>query len=189
MFTADVLSRKPLLDTASRTRELNTREYELLTLGQLPAPQEILDRIKNELQTDPVTQRVIEYTFRTWPDKMTLPQVVRQFYKVAGELAVLDGLLFKGNRLVIPEALRFEILEKLHTDTQVTGVCPNTAPEHENQSGGQALGSTSTASSESAPFDKNTGNQVNLRFWRLHCQTTRGKSSAWTFSSTKAVTT
>lgn len=92
MYTANVLSRKPLPDTAFRTRELNTKEYELLTPQQLPASQEMVDRIKNKLKTNSRTYRVIVCTLRTWPDIMTLPRKVRQFQEVASELAIIDDL-------------------------------------------------------------------------------------------------
>lgn len=62
--------------------------------------------------------RVIEYAFGEWPDTTILLQKVRRFYKVAGELAIKDGLLFKGSRLVVLEALCLKIPEKLHRGLQ-----------------------------------------------------------------------
>ena len=49
-----------------------------------------------------------------WPAKQNLSDKVRPYYGVAQELSVVDGLLLRGNRMVIPQSLRHDILGKIH---------------------------------------------------------------------------
>jgi len=56
-----------------------------------------------------------------WPNKLfQLPEEVKPHYSYKDELAVLDGIIYKGTRLVVPIAARGEILNKLHTSHQGT---------------------------------------------------------------------
>ena len=42
------------------------------------------------------------------------PQNLRKFWTYRDELSILDGLVLKGVRIVIPEQCRAKVLEKLH---------------------------------------------------------------------------
>ena len=42
------------------------------------------------------------------------PLKFRDFWSYRDELSILDGLVVKGTRIVIPEACHKEVLEKLH---------------------------------------------------------------------------
>ena len=53
-----------------------------------------------------------------WPEKPRLFGELKLFHSVASELSVENGLLLRGNRLVIPAALRKDILNRLHEGHQ-----------------------------------------------------------------------
>uniref|UniRef100_A0A147BN06 RNA-directed DNA polymerase n=1 Tax=Ixodes ricinus TaxID=34613 RepID=A0A147BN06_IXORI len=132
IHTADVLSRKPL--TAAGEKEAAdlveaVREYEVLTVELLPASTDMLTRIKDEIGRDPVTSRVMEYCSTGWPSVKTLPPEVRRYFEIAGELSIVQGLLFKGNRLVVPPVLRNEVLDNIHTGHQGVARCRARARE------------------------------------------------------------
>ncbi|KXJ29491.1 Uncharacterized protein K02A2.6 [Exaiptasia diaphana] len=64
---------------------------------------------------DPVMQQLIDTVLEGWPtDKAKLPIDLRVFWTFRDEIAVLDGLLFKGPKLIVPHSLRKEMLEKIH---------------------------------------------------------------------------
>ena len=42
------------------------------------------------------------------------PDIVKFYFKIRSEITVMDDMLFKGNKLIIPFGLRQEILRKLH---------------------------------------------------------------------------
>ena len=50
-----------------------------------------------------------------WPERRDeCPQNLRNFWNYRDELSILDGLVLKGIRIVIPEQCKTEVLEKLH---------------------------------------------------------------------------
>ena len=50
-----------------------------------------------------------------WPDmRDDCPQILRKYWTYRDELSILDGLVLKGVRIVIPEQCKNEVLEKLH---------------------------------------------------------------------------
>ena len=56
-----------------------------------------------------------------WPSKAAdLPEELRPYYTYRDELAVLDGVIYKGSRLVFPIMMKPDILEKLHSSHQGT---------------------------------------------------------------------
>lgn len=73
--------------------------------------------IRNQTASDDTLQRVMELINQGWRrgkhiDKET-PDV-RAYAKFRGELEVQDGIILKGNRVVIPDAMRPRILVDLH---------------------------------------------------------------------------
>ena len=48
---------------------------------------------------------------------------LKQYFPVKDELLVTNGLLLRGNRLVIPQSLRLEMLQKLHAGHQGINKC------------------------------------------------------------------
>ena len=60
-----------------------------------------------ETENDEVLQAVKAVVQSGWPaDKRELPLTVALYYDVRDELVIQGGLLFRGDRLVIPKTLR-----------------------------------------------------------------------------------
>ena len=51
-----------------------------------------------------------------WPESVSLPAV--PYEQVRGELSLYDGMLLRGQRMVIPQELQREILERIHEGHQ-----------------------------------------------------------------------
>lgn len=120
MYTADVLSRKPLrmMEHPIDSTEALVREYEMLTVDLLPASVSFLDRLRSELKKDPCTARVMTYCEKEWPGRETLPTDMKGFASLSAELSITQGLLMRNDRLVIPQSLQKEVLERLHCGHQ-----------------------------------------------------------------------
>lgn len=59
-----------------------------------------------------------------WPDRhRETPQPLRKYWPYRDELSVEDGLVIKGNRIVIPQIMHKEILEKIHEAHQGVVKC------------------------------------------------------------------
>ena len=58
-----------------------------------------------------------------WPGKAHIPDSLTPYLSVSGEITVVDGLLMRGGRIIIPSTLHSSILEKLHTGHQGISKC------------------------------------------------------------------
>ena len=74
-----------------------------------------LDQIREETKKDISLKTDLEYTVTGWPTyKQDVKLAARDFFAIRGELSVCNGLLVKGDRIVIPYSMRKEILERIH---------------------------------------------------------------------------
>ena len=120
LVVADTLSRNPLaaLSETSDTQE-DVKAYVDAAEMERPASLEKIEQIKFATASDPQLSRVLNYTVSGWPRyAKDVPEEIRQYYAVRGELSVVDGKIVYHNRLVIPSSLRSEVLERIHDGHQ-----------------------------------------------------------------------
>ena len=97
--------------------------YVQLTLESLPASERRFAEIREAPDKDATYQQIAKYCQGGWPLKKKLFGPVRKFYSMASELAVAQGILMRGNRLVFPTALQVEVLRQLHVGHQAIQKC------------------------------------------------------------------
>ena len=117
---ADTLSRAPVsaLVTTDEVLQDEAEAYVHLVMQSLPASEERLQNIKKSQEADPVCRQIVKFCQSGWPKKKTLPQEIKPYFPMAAELSVAEGLLVRGSRLVIPPAMRKELLRKIHGSHQ-----------------------------------------------------------------------
>ena len=72
-------------------------------------------QIRDQTARDPTMNAPMETIIQGWPDSIKdLPTDVRVFWSFCDELAVEDGIIFKGKQVLIPESLQADILAQLH---------------------------------------------------------------------------
>ena len=120
LVTADALSRAPLSDRSQDDQELQAEvEVYLNTVRQtVPASEKQLLHIQHHQEEDEICQQIVTYCKTYWPTQGELPHPIRPYYSVASELSVVQGLLMRGTRIVIPAAMRIEMLERIHEGHQ-----------------------------------------------------------------------
>ncbi|XP_060085463.1 uncharacterized protein K02A2.6-like [Ylistrum balloti] len=129
---ADTLSRAPLPTKADKkVQELQeeVRAHVSQVIAQLPATSGRLSQIQDQQQKDPTCSEIISYRLHGWPDRRTLSKSANLFWPMASELTVQQGLLMRNSRLVIPMALRREILSQIHEGHQGIVKCRRRASE------------------------------------------------------------
>lgn len=114
MFAADTLSRAvDKNDSADETTQIQA--YVDRIVSSLPVSEERTEQIRKETETDQTMRTLKETIQRGWPEqRQTCPAAIQDYWMCRTELTVVDGIIFKGNKFVIPPAMRQEILLKIH---------------------------------------------------------------------------
>jgi len=74
-----------------------------------------LETMQQGTKTDPTLTSLQEVITRGWPQSMQdLPQELHPYWSMRDELSILDGLILKGHRVVVPTAQREDTLQRLH---------------------------------------------------------------------------
>ena len=75
-----------------------------------------LREIREGLLSDATCSKVIDYCTKGWPRIISADLV--PFKRVAADLSYARGLLLKGDRLVIPKMLRYDVVKNIHEGHQ-----------------------------------------------------------------------
>ena len=74
-----------------------------------------LDQFKDHTDMDEDFRLLKMYVMHGWPSaQQDCVEQLRSYYTFKEEISFIDGLLFKGNRVIVPKALRNKTLEVLH---------------------------------------------------------------------------
>lgn len=97
MYIADTLSR------AYQTSDATSSNIEDAQQLRVHSITEVLPKIQQASASDPTLQAVSQ---RGWPShKARVPPLAQQFWQVRDEVYIEHGLVFVGDRVVIPESL------------------------------------------------------------------------------------
>lgn len=74
-----------------------------------------LDSLKQDTSADPELSGLKELIYSVWPDKQKqVPVHLREYWGYRDELSVQNGLILKGERVIIPESQRSDVIERIH---------------------------------------------------------------------------
>ncbi|KAL6491496.1 hypothetical protein MHYP_G00018410 [Metynnis hypsauchen] len=129
LIIADTLSRSPLADKGIA---LDTHSevacYVASVVEGLPASQTIMDEFQAATSTDAELLSVMKLIRNGWPEHLSsVPDSAREYTQVKSELSVYDGLVLIGSRIVVPQVMRNEILQKIHEGHQGLVKCRDRA--------------------------------------------------------------
>ena len=108
---ADALSRSPLTSNEQLDVEVSSLQIETIESG--PSGVIGVVRIRQATSRDVVLSRILNFVQSGWPPQPVSDEI-RPYFMHRDELTVQDGVLLWGLRVVVPTALRREILEVLH---------------------------------------------------------------------------
>ena len=99
-------------------------------MTSLPVSDNRISELQNCTKEDPDLQQLITIILIGWPDQRNqCPKSVLPYWNYSDELTVVDGLVFKGERIVIPSALRGEMLKRIHMGHMGIVKCKSRAKE------------------------------------------------------------
>ncbi|XP_074655641.1 uncharacterized protein LOC141909154 [Tubulanus polymorphus] len=111
MFIADTLSRA-YLDSGSETAEFDS----INMVRYLPISAARLSEIRDETDKDDTMQILKEIILRGWPDeRSSVPTEVTPYFSFRDELSIQNGIIFRGERAVIPKSMYNIIKDKIHS--------------------------------------------------------------------------
>ena len=129
-MTADTLSRAPLAETqTTQDKELQEDAEVFLNsiVTNLPISDVRLRQLREEQQKDPVCSELMTYVIEGWPESAKIKGQAKLFVPFQAELTVLNGILFRGSRLVIPDSMQNDILMRIHDGHQGIVKCRDRA--------------------------------------------------------------
>ena len=132
LYVADTLCRsyfqetKEQLVSETEINAINPKSY-------LPISPEKYAQFQRETAKDLELKALSSVILKGWPDnREDVSPAVRQYWSYRDELTCLDGLLFKGDKIVVPKTLQSEMLEKIHETHQGIVKCKNRARQVRN---------------------------------------------------------
>ena len=126
MFLADTLSRAYLKESNEKLAPdiaVNSLSYLPITPEQYESFQ-LATREDRELQT---LQGIVK---SGWPEAKTeIPITMRAYWPYRDEISCVDGLMFKGHKIIVPHSLRAEMLDRIHSSHLGIVKCKSRARE------------------------------------------------------------
>jgi transposase InsO family protein len=112
LLIADTLSRSPLPDLAN---ELEFTNYNINILHTLPITENKLTELKQNTLTDRTLTDLVHTVKNGWPElKQNAPIGAHPFWNYRDEITYHHGILFKGNKVIIPTSMRTAMLKLIH---------------------------------------------------------------------------
>ena len=124
LYTADTLSRAPLQGPVQEDSFQNEVETFINdVVANLPTPPDRLQLYREAQASDATCAKVLEFCQSQWPHKCPEETSIIPFWRARSQLTVHNDLLLYNNRIVIPNALRRDVLIKIHEGHQGIGRC------------------------------------------------------------------
>ncbi|KAK0133586.1 hypothetical protein N1851_030913 [Merluccius polli] len=118
LVVADALSRSPLRDSGDDHTDQEVQAYVESVVENAPVSSQKLDKIRSATLQDEELQKIVQFIRNRWPPKTSLLPSLHGYYSARAHLSETDGLVLYQDRLVIPAALRSEVLKQLHEGHQ-----------------------------------------------------------------------
>lgn len=119
LLLADGLSRLPIKqDPKSDHIELD------LQINLVQFSTDRLNQLRTETNNDPTFRQLRSKIIEGWPEhRKDVPPILRPYWSFRDELSVENGLLLKGERVLIPTTMHKYILDKIHEGHQGIEKC------------------------------------------------------------------
>ena len=129
MIMSDPLSRAYLNEPPTETEYCNELE-EIVLVEDLPISEARLKEFKEGTASDDNLQILMSTVLEGWPSTLDeVPAQVKPYFQFRDNITSQNGLLFKGERLIVPAKLRKEMMERVHSSHLGTEGCLRRARE------------------------------------------------------------
>jgi len=118
MFIADNLSRVSYPTFREQERDKKVEAHIRCVISSKLRDDRDINNIRIATAKDPLMMEITRYCQSQWPDKLLLSHQCRQYEKVKDDITFYEGILLKGDRIIIPYSLRGDILKQIHEGHQ-----------------------------------------------------------------------
>ena len=90
-------------------------DLRILSVEAINIPDHRMEEIRQATAQDSQFQVLCKYIMEGWPEvRQEIPEELKQYFDIRDTLTVEDGIVYKGERIVVPVKLRPEIKKRLH---------------------------------------------------------------------------
>jgi len=112
---SDPLSRAYLGDPSTQNEFYNELE-EIVLVEDLPISEARLKEFEDGTASDDNLQILMSTVLEGWPNTLDeVPTEIKPYLQFRDEITAQNGMLFKGERLIVRAKLRKEMMEKVHS--------------------------------------------------------------------------
>ena len=118
-YTSDTLSRLQRKQPDNKPEESLISDQEMSAfvcsiVNALPVSDIKLKQIIEAQEEDEVCKQIRQYCLEGWPDKHRIPSSIKPYWSERGEITINQRVILKSMRILIPSAMRLEVLDKIH---------------------------------------------------------------------------
>ncbi|KAI5725500.1 hypothetical protein M8J77_016303 [Diaphorina citri] len=113
LLCADFLSRNPIKSDTNHELTEDTRVYVKLLIQTIPTTDENLKNLQRAQENDILLERLREKISSEW-NSIDANDPLLPYFHVRHEISFCDGLLMRGSRIIVPQALKNDMLHKCH---------------------------------------------------------------------------
>lgn len=119
---ADALSRAPLTDCyypglVDEMCDYQVCVTEISSFHAFSSPKQV--ELRQATRNDPELQKLCKAVLNGWPEnRCDVEGVLKPYWDFRDEISVYDGILFKGQRVIIPKCMQSHILKLIHSSHQ-----------------------------------------------------------------------
>ena len=114
MIIPDTLSRAHLNEAAEEIPEDEIKSQIHMMYTKCLALND-METIKDETNKDETSIEIKNYTLNGWPERKQVSKEANRYYAYRGDLSVINDIVLKGERVVIPRSIRKQVIETLHS--------------------------------------------------------------------------
>ena len=127
MYVADHLSRASLVSSEKSQDNFQVFAMELESMNPLASVKvspERLTQIQTSTAHDPVLQVLKTTVLTGWPESREATLIaIQDYWNYREDITLHNSILFKSQRVIIPKAMRSEILSRVHPSHQGIASC------------------------------------------------------------------
>ena len=112
LYIADMLSRACI---SKDETPICDEKYSMFSIENLPCSQSKLSELKEETLKDMELNILKDTVSRGWPEnKRQINPRITQYWNFRDEISYFDGLLLKGEKVIVPRSMQKAIIEQIH---------------------------------------------------------------------------